>query len=80
MIADKILPRMTTTNSVHRILKSLDSDNLLYTSSKSNKESLRYKMTVYSKGRSMRLPFIVMEKDGILSSYAELTCVSIRDA
>lgn len=80
LIVDKILPKMTTTNSVHRILKSLDNDNLLYTSSKGNKESLRYKMTVYSKGRSMRLPFIVMEKDGILSSSAELTCVSIRDA
>lgn len=80
LITDKILPRMTTTNSVHRILKSLDSDNLLYTSSKGNKESLRYKMTVYTNRKSMRLPFIVMEKDGILSSPAELTCVSIKDS
>lgn len=80
LITDKILPRMTTTNSVHRILKSLDSDNLLYTSSKGNKESLRYKMTVYTNRKSMRLPFIVMEKDGILSSSAELTCVSIKDS
>lgn len=80
LIVDKILPRMVTTNSVHRVLKSLDSDNLLYTSSKGNKESLRYKMTVYSKGRSMRLPFIVMEKDGILSSSAELTCLSLKNA
>lgn len=80
LIADKILPRMTTTNSIHRILKSLYGDNLLYTSSKGNKESLRYKMTVYNKGRSMRLPFIVMEKDGILSNSAELTCLSIKNA
>lgn len=80
LIVDKILPKMTTTNSIHRILKSLDSDNLLYTSSKGDRESLRYKMTVHSNNRSLRLPFIVIEKDGILSSFAEIVCTSVKDA
>lgn len=80
LITDKILPKMVTTNSVHRILKSLDNDNLLYTSSKSDRESLRYKMTVYTKGRSMRLPFIVMEKNDILSNSAELFCTAQKDS
>lgn len=80
LITDKILPKMVTTNSVHRILKSLDNDNLLYTSSKGDRESLRYKMTVYTKGRSMRLPFIVMEKNDILSNSAELFCTAQKDS
>lgn len=80
LITDKILPRITTTNSVHRILKSLNSDNLLYTSSKSDKESLRYKMTVCSNGRKMRLPFIVIEKDSIISDSSELTFSSLKDS
>lgn len=80
LIVDKILPKMATTNSVHRILKSLDNDNLLYTSSKGDRESLRYKMTVYTKGGSIRLPFIVMEKNDILSNSAELFCNAQKDS
>ncbi len=80
LIANKILPKMATTNSVHRILKSLNNDNLLYTSSKGNSESLRYKMTVYNNGRSMRLPFIVMKKDEMLSNTAGLFCNAQKDS
>lgn len=80
LITDIILPRMTTTNSVHRILKSLDSDNLLYTSSKGDKQSLRYKMTVNNRGHHMRLSFIVIKKDSVLSNSSELICSSLKDA
>lgn len=80
LITDIILPKMTTTNSVHRILKSLDGDNLLYTSSKGDKQSLRYKMTVNNRGCHMRLPFIVIKKDGVLCNDSELICNLVKDA
>ena len=67
-LTKKILPLMTTTNSVLHVLQSLNEDNLLYTSSKGDKESLRYKLTVYSHGMSRRYSFIAMEKDGILDN------------
>ncbi|MDE5619009.1 MAG: hypothetical protein K2I80_00585 [Ruminococcus sp.] len=67
-LIQKILPLMTTTNSVLHVLQSLNEDNLLYTSSKGEKESLRYKLTVYSHGMSRRYSFIAMEKDGILDN------------
>lgn len=67
-LTKKILPLMTTTSSVLHILQSLNEDNLLYTSSKGDKESLRYKLTVYNHGMSRRYSFIAMEKDGILDN------------
>ena len=68
-LTKKILPLMTTTSSVLHILQSLNEDNLLYTSSKGDKESLRYKLTVYNHGMSRRYSFIAMEKDGILDNH-----------
>lgn len=67
-LTKKILPLMTTTSSVLHILQSLKEDNLLYTSSKGDKESLRYKLTVYNHGMSRRYSFIVIEKDAVLDS------------
>lgn len=67
-LTKKILPLMTTTNSVLHILQSLKEDNLLYTSSKGDKESLRYKLTVYNHGMSRRYSFIVIEKEAVLDS------------
>ncbi len=67
-LTKKILPLMTTTNSVLHILQSLNEDNLLYTSSKGSKESLRYKLTVYNHGMHRRHSFIVIEKDTILDN------------
>lgn len=67
-LTKKILSLMTTTNSVLHILQSLKEDNLLYTSSKGDKESLRYKLTVYNHGMSRRYSFIVIEKDAVLDN------------
>lgn len=67
-LTKKILPLMTTTDSVLHILQSLNEDNLLYTSSKGDKESLRYKLTVYNHGMSRRYSFIAIDKNGILDN------------
>ncbi|MDE6005890.1 MAG: type IV secretion system DNA-binding domain-containing protein, partial [Oscillospiraceae bacterium] len=67
-LTKKIFPFMTTTNSVLHILQSLNEDNLLYTSSKGSKESLRYKLTVLSHGMKRRYAFIAIEKDAVLDN------------
>lgn len=64
-LTQKILTLMNTTDSVLHILQSLNEDNLLYTSLKGDKESLRYKLTVYNHMMSRRYSFIVLEKDDI---------------
>ena len=67
-LTKKILPLMTTTNSVLHILQSLNEDNLLYTSSKGSKESLRYKLTVLNHRMKRRYAFIAIEKDAVLDN------------
>lgn len=60
-ISETILPEMTTTDSVHHIIKSLENVNLLHSTKKN-----RYPLTVYNSSESMRVTFIAMELEGIL--------------
>lgn len=60
-MTDIILKDMTTTDSVHHIIKSLENANLLHSTKKN-----RYPLTVYNNGESMRVTFIAMELDEIL--------------
>ncbi len=55
-ITDIILKDMSTSNSVHKIIKSLENVNLLHSTKKN-----RYPLTVYNNGESMRVTFIAME-------------------
>lgn len=62
-IEDVILPEMNTTESVHRIIKALESVGLLHSTKKN-----RYPLTVYNHKEHLRITFIAMELEGILDS------------
>lgn len=55
-MTDIILKDMTTADSIHNIIKSLENVNLLHSTKKN-----RYPLTVYNNGESMRVTFIAME-------------------
>ncbi len=61
IINEIIIPHMRTTDSVCRILKSLESGGHLHSTKKK-----RYLLTVYTNGKSIRPTFIALHSEGIL--------------
>lgn len=66
-VSSVFLPKMRTTDSVHRLLKALDEHILLHATKKD-----RFPLTVYQNGSTIRPSFIAVYREGLLSYEAEL--------